>query len=91
MPNHYSPHDKKKPQKTSKFDWRTIFLKNSGGISSKRVCGILGWITCLGLLIAGFITKIEIPQYAELIGILSASLLGLDSITGIWQKTITQQ
>lgn len=91
MPNHYSPHDKKKPQKASRFDWRTIFLKNSGGISSKRVCGILGWITCLGLLIAGFITKIEIPQYAELIGILSASLLGLDSITGIWQKTITQQ
>jgi hypothetical protein len=36
------------------FDWRTIFLKNSGGISSKRVCGILGWLCCLSLLTFGF-------------------------------------
>lgn len=74
-----------------KFDWRTIFVKNSGGISSKRVCGILGWICCLGLLIVGFFIEKEIPVYAEMIAITSASLLGLDSITGIWQKSINQQ
>lgn len=74
-----------------KFDWRTIFVKNSGGISSKRVCGILGWICCLGLLITGFFMEKEIPVYAEMIAITSASLLGLDSITGIWQKSINQQ
>ena len=34
-------YNKKKP--FNRFDWRTILLKNSGGISSKRVCGILGF------------------------------------------------
>ena len=48
-------------QKLDRFDWRTIFLKNSGGISSKRVMGILGWIVALGILIAGFITEKNIP------------------------------
>lgn len=74
----------------SKFDWRTIFLKNSGGISSKRVMGILGWIVVLGILIAGFISEKEIPQFAEMTAIISASLLGLDSITSIWTKNINQ-
>ena len=82
---------RKKPNKYNKFDWRTIFLKNSGGISSKRVCGILGWVICLGILIAGYIQVKEIPMFAEMVAITSAGLLGLDSITGIWQKTISQQ
>lgn len=72
----------------SRFDWRTIFLKNSGGISSKRVMGILGWLCSLGILIAGFITAKEIPSFSELIAITSASLLGLDAVTSIWQKKI---
>lgn len=76
-------------RKYSKFDWRTIFLKNSGGISSKRVMGILGWICSLSILIAGFITQKEIPQFAELIAITSASLLGIDCVTSIWSKNIT--
>ena len=86
MQNHYQH----KPKRNSRFDWRTVFLKNSGGISSKRVCGILGWMCCLVLLISGFISQKDIPQYAEMIAIISASLLGLDSITGIWNKTINQ-
>lgn len=73
------------------FDWRTIFLKNSGGISSKRVCGILGWLCCLSLLTFGFFMEKEIPGYAELIAVTSASLLGIDSVTSIWQKTINKQ
>lgn len=74
----------------SKFDWRTIWLKNSGGISSKRVCGVIAWLCCLFLLITSFFTGTEIPQFAELIAITSAGLLGLDSITGIWGKSIQQ-
>ena len=86
MQNHYQH----KPKRNSRFDWRTVFLKNSGGISSKRVCGILGWMCCLVLLISEKKKKKDIPQYAEMIAIISASLLGLDSITGIWNKTINQ-
>lgn len=74
----------------SRFDWRTILLRNSGGISSKRVCGILGWIVCLIVLVFSFINGKEVPDFGELIAITSASLLGLDSVTGIWQKSINQ-
>ena len=80
--------NKKKP--FNRFDWRTILLKNSGGISSKRVCGILGWFCCLGLLIASYIIGNNVPQFGELIAITSASLLGLDSVTSIWNKSINQ-
>jgi hypothetical protein len=52
--------------------------------------GILGWIVVLGILIAGFISEKEIPQFAEMTAIISASLLGLDSITSIWTKNINQ-
>ena len=79
-----------KPKKYDKFNWRTIFQKNSGGFSSKRICGLIGWFLCLGILLTGFIFDMNIPQYGELIAITSASLLGIDSVTGIWQKQINQ-
>ena len=75
-------------KKYSRFNWRTIFQKNSGGFSSKRICGVLGWIVCIGVLIAAFVLEKEVPDYGELIAVLSTSLLGLDSITGIWSKNI---
>ena len=31
------------------------------GISSKRVCGVLGWIVCLGINIGCVIANIEAP------------------------------
>jgi hypothetical protein len=74
----------------NRFDWRTILLKNSGGISSKRVCGIIGWFVCIGILIASFIISKDVPSYGELIAITSASLLGLDSVTSIWTKQISE-
>lgn len=78
----------KRRKRDPRFDWHTIFIKNSGGLSSKRICGVLGWLICLGLLVTGFVIEREIPQYGELIAIISASLLGIDSVTGIWNKSI---
>ena len=72
----------------SNFNWKTIFQKNSGGFSSKRICGVIGWMICLIVLLFAFILGKEVPGYGELIAITSASLLGLDSVTGIWQKNI---
>lgn len=73
-----------------RIDWRTIFMKNSGGFSSKRIMGVIGWIVSLGLLICGFILEKDIPQFAELIAVTSASLLGIDCVTSIWTKNINQ-
>ena len=74
----------------NKFSWRTIFQAHSGGFSSKRVFGALGMIICLGLLIASFILDKPVPDFAELVYITSASLLGLDNVTGIFNKTINK-
>lgn len=71
----------------SKFDWRTIFIANSGGLSSKRICGVLGWILCLILLIVSFCCDKEVNEFADYVLITSASLLGVDSLSGIFTKS----
>lgn len=73
-----------------KLSWKSIFQAHSGGFSSKRVFGALGMLICLGLLIAGFITEKPIPDFAELIYVTSASLLGLDNVTDIFKKTVNK-
>ena len=73
-----------------KFSWKTIFQAHSGGFSSKRVFGALGMIICLGLLIASFVMERPIPDFAELVYITSASLLGLDNVTDIFKKSLTE-
>ncbi len=75
---------------STKISWKSIFQAHSGGFSSKRVFGALGMLICLGLLIAGFITEKPIPDFAELIYVTSASLLGLDNVTDIFKKTVNK-
>ena len=72
----------------NKFNWRTIFQANSGGFSSKRVFGSLGMTICLVLLVASFIMEKPVPDFAELVYITSASLLGLDNVTDIFKKNV---
>lgn len=74
----------------SKFDWRTIFLKNSGGISSKRVIALLGVTICFGLLIAAFITEKPVPEFADVVFIGCLSLYGVEIIPNFWTKTINK-
>lgn len=73
-----------------KFGWITLLQKNSGGISSKRVIALLGAMICFGILIAGFITGKEIPEYADLIFIGSLSLYGVEIIPNFWSKSINK-
>lgn len=65
---------------------KTIFLADSGGLSSKRICGVLGWIVCLGIAIYCTIAVIQAPIIIETILWCCMGLLGIDSITGIWKK-----
>lgn len=73
-------------QKDPRFDWRTIFLANSGGLSSKRILGVLGYIVCLGLLVASFILEKDVPNFSDMVLIASTSLIGVDSFRGIFSK-----
>lgn len=90
MQNHQQFKYKEKNKGYSRFDWRTIFLKNSGGISSKRVIALLGVGICFGLLIAAFVNEKEIPEFAEIVFIGCLSLYGVDIIPNFWSKTINK-
>ena len=54
-----------KPKLTLKTSWKTIFFSNSGGFSSKRIAGVLGWLVCLILFILGFALNKEIPEFGN--------------------------
>ena len=69
------------------FNWRTIFQKNSGGFSSKRICGVLGWLVCIVILIVGFILEKPVGEFADYVLITSASLLGVESLAGVFNKS----
>ena len=56
------------------------------GISSKRVCGILGWIISLVILIYCSIVAKQAPDMIDTVLYCCMGLLGIDSITGIWRK-----
>jgi len=47
-------------------------------------------ITCLGLLIASFVLERSIPDFAELVYVTSASLLGLDNVTDIFKTKVNK-
>ncbi len=66
------------------------FLKNmlssNDCVSSKRVAGFLGWISCIGVTIYCTIKTIESPGIAETLFICSTSLLGLETIFNVFKK-----
>lgn len=65
----------------------TMFMAGSGGLSSKRIAGLLGWIICLLILCLGFYFEKPINEFADYVLITSASLLGVDSLSGIFSKS----
>lgn len=69
---------------------RKIFESKSE-VSSKRVCGFIGWIVCNILVIYCSITNKEAPDIAEILMFCSLSLLGLDSITSIFKTKISNR
>lgn len=56
-----------------------MFTAHSG-LSSKRVCGFIGWIVCLFICIWYTIYTIQAPIIADTLFIGSAALLGVDAV-----------
>ena len=63
--------------------WLSIFMKNSGGLSSKRILSIIGILTCIGIFIASFITGLPVPEYGNIVLISCISLYGVEKIPDI--------
>lgn len=64
----------------------TEFIKSvitsHSGISSKRVCGVLGWLACIAVLIFCTVTNIQAPIMIDTVLWCCMGLLGIDSVTG---------
>lgn len=56
------------------------------GISSKRVCGVIGFIIVLFILIFCTIANIQAPAITETFIYAICILLGVDSVTGAFKK-----
>lgn len=68
------------------MNWfKQIFTKNNV-MSSKRVCGVLGFLVCSGVLIYCTLSVIQAPTFVDIFFISSCSLLGIDSVTDIWKQ-----
>lgn len=65
------------------------FLKDvvtsQSGVSSKRVCGLAGWIVCLLVMVYCTVKVIQAPLMIDTVLWCCMGLLGIDSITGIWK------
>lgn len=67
-------------------DFVKQMLRGESGISSKRVCGVLGWLVSIGVILYCTTTKTQAPEIMDtfILGIMG--LLGIDSVTNIWKK-----
>ena len=67
--------------------WFKDMLDSKSSVSSKRFCGVLGWLVCIGVLIYCTVSVIQAPEITEFFLLSVVGLLGVDSITGIWKNS----
>lgn len=63
-----------------------LIVTSHSGISSKRVCGVIGWLVCLGIMIYCTVFNIQAPLMIDTVLWCCMGLLGIDSVTGIFYK-----
>lgn len=61
-------------------------ISSHSGISSKRICGVLGFLAILFVLIYCTVCGIQAPLMIDTFIYAICLLLGIDSVTGIWKK-----
>lgn len=61
-------------------------ITSHSGISSKRVCGVIGFVAVLFVLIYCTVQGIQAPVMIETFIYAICLLLGIDSVTGIWKN-----
>lgn len=66
-------------------EYLKLMITSHSGISSKRVCGVLGFLVIMFAVIFCTITGIQAPVILETFIWAVCALLGIDSITGIWK------
>lgn len=64
---------------------KLIFTSHSG-ISSKRICGVLGWFAGIGVLIYCTFSKTQAPLMIDTFLLCVMGLLGIDSVTSVFKN-----
>lgn len=62
-----------------------LMITSHSGISSKRVCGVLGFLVIMFVIVFCAITSTQAPVILETFIWAVCMLLGIDSVTGIWK------
>lgn len=63
-----------------------LIITSHSGISSKRVCGVLGFLVIMFVIVFCAIAETQAPVIMETFIWAVCMLLGIDSITGIWKN-----
>ena len=63
-----------------------LMITSHSGISSKRFCGVIGFVTVLFVFIYCTIQGIQAPTMVDTFIYAICLLLGIDSVTGIWKN-----
>lgn len=66
-------------------EYLILMITSHSGISSKRVCGVLGFLVIMFVIVFCTIAQIQAPIIIETFIWAVCALLGIDSITGIWK------
>ena len=67
-------------------EYLRLMVTSHSGISSKRVCGVLGFLVIMFVIVFCTIAQIQAPIIIETFIWAVCALLGIDSITGIWKN-----
>jgi hypothetical protein len=68
------------------IDFFKLMVTSHSGISSKRVCGVLGFLVIIFVVIFCTVNGIQAPDMIDTFVYAICMLLGIDSITGIWKN-----
>lgn len=63
-----------------------LMITSHSGISSKRVCGVLGFLVIMFVIIFCTVISTQAPVILETFIWAVCMLLGIDSVTGIFKK-----
>lgn len=68
------------------LEYLKLMVTAHSGFSSKRVCGVLGFIVVIIVLLYCTFMEIEAPVMIETFIYAICALLGIDSVTSIFKK-----
>ena len=55
-------------------------------VSSKRVCGVLGWLILMGVYVYSSVVHSELPEATEYLTWAIVTLLGVDAVANAFKK-----